>query len=220
MEHPLHDLPHEAVAIRNITKFDGSLDVVYQQDLQGWNGNHPIFAELIDELSANLIIEVGTYKGQSAEHMARLLEQRGHGHIICVDTFLGGHEAWTWETIRNGMPFREGRPDLYRQFVSNIKHAGLLHRVTPLPLDSRNAALVLKDLHVVADIIYIDASHDTDSVAEDIEAYLRLLQTHGVMVGDDWTWPSVQAGVRRALHAHQYLRLDTRNEKWMLRRSR
>jgi hypothetical protein len=47
------------------------------------------------------------------------------------------------------------------------------------------------------DLIYIDAAHDTESVASDVATALRLFPK-SVLVGDDWSWDSVRTGVERA----------------------
>ena len=59
-------------------------------------------------------------------------------------------------------------------------------------MDSLEAANSIK---VKADFIYIDASHDTESVLNDILAWYPHLEKGGVMAGDDWLAETVQAGV-------------------------
>ena len=68
----------------------------YELDLQGWNGDHEVFGQLIDRLRPKLVVEVGTWKGQSAITMGRHLERQGQGaRLVCVDTWLGALEFWT-----------------------------------------------------------------------------------------------------------------------------
>ena len=63
------------------------------KDLQGWNGESPIFSALIQTLKPRHIIEVGTWKGQSAITMARAVKAQGLAtKITCVDTWLGALE--------------------------------------------------------------------------------------------------------------------------------
>jgi hypothetical protein len=50
-------------------------------------------------------------------------------------------------------------------------------------------------LNVQADLIYIDAAHDTENVTKDILAWYPHLKENGFMCGDDWRWPSVQVAV-------------------------
>jgi hypothetical protein len=46
-----------------------------------------------------------------------------------------------------------------------------------------------------ADLIYIDAAHDTNSVIEDITIWYPHLRPNGIFCGDDWTWESVRKAV-------------------------
>ena len=83
-------------------------------------------------------------------------------------------------------------PHLYALFLSNVKHAGLTHKIIPIRMESTEAA---KALSVMADLIYIDGAHDTPSVIEDILSWHPHLQAGGVMCGDDWKWSSVRTAV-------------------------
>ena len=69
----------------------------YPQDVQGWGSQHPIFQRVMGAIKPALVLEVGTWKGASALHMASLLkaqsqEKGGDRAIICIDTWLGGLE--------------------------------------------------------------------------------------------------------------------------------
>lgn len=50
--------------------------------------SHPIFRYVISQLKPKLIIEVGTWKGASAVHMAELCKEYeiDGAEIVCVDT--------------------------------------------------------------------------------------------------------------------------------------
>ena len=43
-----------------------NLENILPEDSHGWNGNNSIFESLIEECKPSIIIEVGTWKGQSA----------------------------------------------------------------------------------------------------------------------------------------------------------
>ena len=46
------------------------------------------------------------------------------------------------------------------------------------------------------DVVYIDASHDTQSVLTDLRA-ARDVCPRAILIGDDWLWETVQAAVRQ-----------------------
>lgn len=48
----------------------------------------------------------------------------------------------------------------------------------------------------VFDFVFVDASHDTDSVIADITNWLPKIKPGGVLVGHDINWPSVQRALQ------------------------
>ena len=165
----------------------------------GWRSDAQVFADVIRETQPTLILEVGTWLGASARHMARLAPQ---AHIVAIDTFLGSE--WHWLRPE----YVDMRETVYPQFISNVIHEKLTTQITPLPLDSVNAYHVLRHLGAVADLIYIDGGHTFESVSMDIECYRRLLRPGGIMLLDDAQIDSV----RRAAEA-RLGRCETQNEK-------
>lgn len=160
-------------------------------DLQGWGGTHNIFDRSIKKIRPKLIIEVGTWKGQSAITMATTLKNNNiAGEIICVDTWLGSAEHWLAEDSRllwfESLNLRYGYPSLYMTFINNVIHSGLQNYITPLPLTSEAAYHVLKKYNVKADLVYIDAAHDYQSVKQDISLYWNLVD-NGIMILDDYS---------------------------------
>lgn len=161
-------------------------------DLQGWGSNCPTFDQVITGYRPKLIIEVGTWKGGSAIHMAnvcRNLYNNEDFEIVCVDTFLGSVEHWN--KVSFNMTFDNGRPDVYKTFISNVIQTNNTKVITPFPVDSHNGQQVLDYYGVQADMIYIDAGHDFDAVVKDIEGYKKLLRPGGILLGDDIQLESV-----------------------------
>ena len=174
-------------------------------DLRGWNSVHPIFAELIDRTNPQTIIEVGTWKGASAIHMADICRATlRKTHIICVDTWLGAVEFCTTlkDTEERNLMHKHGYPQIYYQFLSNVIHTGHQSRITPLPNTSANGAKILAYQSVKAELIYIDGSHEYEDVKADIKAYLPLLKPGGIMFGDDYGWEGVQQAVKETIPGH------------------
>src|SRR4029079_15072358 len=67
-------------------------------DMQGWGSQSPLFAEVIDKLKPREIVEVVTWKGASAIHMARLAQaHQPDAVVLCIDTWLGSKEHWDFD---------------------------------------------------------------------------------------------------------------------------
>lgn len=170
-------------------------------DIQGWASTSQAFEDCIQNLQPKLIVEVGTWKGCSAIHMANLCRGLNlETEIVCIDTFLGSWEHWT--SMREFLPPEKlihGRAHIYEQFLSNVVHIGFVDTITPFPIDSVNAALCLKHWNVQADMIYVDAGHDYDSVFADLTLYKELVRPGGFLLGDDWFHGPIREAVADAL---------------------
>lgn len=162
-------------------------------DKFGWNSDAPEFYKYIEQVKPKLIVEVGTWFGGSARHIATLAKDfNKEVEIVCIDTFLGSVEHWVaHEWLKPGM-FRNGRPVIYEQFISNVIHLNLQKTITPFPIDSVNGALTLLRYNIKADLIYIDGGHEYESVSQDIKLYSNIVRPGGVMIMDDSHYEPIQ----------------------------
>ncbi len=171
-------------------------------DFQGWNGLSPWFEYLINEVKPTTIIEVGTWKGQSAINMGNVVKKLGlETTLYCVDTWLGALEFWTGDeskTPERNLLLKNGYPSIYYQFLSNVIHSGLQDIIVPFPNTSLIGARYFKKIGQSADLIYIDASHEYEDILADIIAYFPILKVGGIMFGDDYI--SYWSGVVRAVN--------------------
>jgi methyltransferase family protein len=189
-----------------------------EPDLQGWGSRHPMMERLLSVVRPELVIEVGTWKGKSALYMHEVSRRLGlETSFICVDTWLGSAEHWIEPAFREHLRLRGGFPTLYLQFVVNVIAHDAVADIYPLPLSSPAAATVLADLGVVADIVYLDASHDEDEVGLDLSRYWPLVRTGGILFGHDYgeNWPGVVQAVDRFAAEHE-LDLETESPMWLL----
>jgi hypothetical protein len=197
----------------------------YPVDMQGWGSTHPFFRKVLQAVRPTLIIEVGTWKGGSAIHMGGITRDLGlDTEIVCVDTWLGSQEHFLdrdkgWH---DSLRYVNGYPRLYYTFLANVVAAGLTGVITPLPLASDSAAVVLASLGVRAGVIYVDAAHEYASVLRDMQAFWPLLADDGIIMFDDYGYSDVTvcacefaASVRRPLYATYGKALISKNNRIM-----
>jgi len=191
-------------------------------DGHGWGSDSPAFRELILAQKPRLIIEVGTWKGGSALQMASVLEEaKLPGTILCIDTWLGALEFWTdlTDPARYGsLRHDHGWPTVYFQFLANVCHRHLQHRIVPFPQTSATGALWLRHYGLRGDLIYIDGSHEEEDVYQDVLDYWEVLAPGGTLFGDDWSWDGVRLAVERFAR-EQNLRVSFLADKWLLRKA-
>ena len=141
--------------------------------------------------------------------------------IYCVDTWLGALEFWDnlYDTKERDLHLKNGYPQVYYQFLSNVVHNNVQDIILPFPITSNIASMYFTNKGIKADIIYIDGSHEEMDVAIDIDNYYRLLNKGGVIFGDDYF---NFIGVRRAVDEFvkkNNLSLETMdNQYWVLRK--
>ncbi len=187
-------------------------------DLQGWHSTHPIFAQLIEEVKPLNILEVGSWKGASAIHMANLAPL---AIVTACDTWLGGADHELNQQVETSvLPREHGYPRLYFQFLHNVAKAGLQKRIRPIPQTSLNGARLLKAHAYTAQLCYIDGSHEYSDVFADIEAYWPLVEDGGILFGDDFAFPGVQAAVIRFIAENElWSRVKVEvNNFWVIRK--
>jgi acetyltransferase-like isoleucine patch superfamily enzyme len=172
---------------------------VLPEDLQGWGSSDPIFKTIIDAAKPNLIVEIGTWKGASAVHMAALCKAIGLPcEIVCVDTWLGNWQHWSRRDgigSRSDLRLVSGYPMLYFQFLSNVLAQGHNDIITPLPLPSVAAVKLFEHHGLKPDVIYVDGDHEYESVSTDLRLWSAVLASQGVIFGDDCDWPGVKRAV-------------------------
>lgn len=151
--------------------------------------NHPWFKECIEKVKPKLIIEVGSFLGGSAIKMAEYLKMLGlnDSAILCIDTWLGGPEFWNDPYCFDSLLYKNGRPNFYYTFLSNVMKRKHQDMIIPFSLPSIQAAKVIVNTGLQADMIYIDACHDKESVCLDYRFYWPLLKLGGILLGDDYT---------------------------------
>ena len=169
-----------------------------------------------------LLVEVGSWKGQSSCAFAKRLKSLGDGHrLVCIDTWLGAPEFWTWGLLdrsRGGsLRPRFGLPTVYYTFLANVFRQGLQGVVAPLPISSVQGAQVLAHYGCAADAVYVDGAHEHDAVLADLNAYWPLVRPGGVIFGDDYCaeWPGVVAAVE-AFAAARRLSVEVRGIVWFV----
>lgn len=195
----------------------------YPLDLRGWGSLDPNFETLIRETKPRLIIEVGSWKGASAIHMAEMCRALAlECRIICVDTWLGAIEFLYDKNDEDryvSLQKSHGYPTVYYQFLANVVHKGLQDFIIPFPQTSTLAARFLATQGVTADLVFIDGSHDDTDVYQDLQNYWPLVSESGYMFGDDYDdhWPGVRMAVNN-FAVDVGVELGFTERQWMLKK--
>lgn len=151
----------------------------------------------------NDFVEVGCWKGFSTVHLARLLQARQRPfRLSAIDHWqLGvgqGMKKPREELLARLRGVAADRDQvLYDIYDLNMRRWGVRDLVT----DFRGASVewAAKCAAVSKDFVFIDASHDYESVSADIKAWLPAVRSGGMIAGHDFNTVDNQ-GVVRAVH--------------------
>lgn len=137
------------------------------------------------------IIEVGAWMGRSTTVLAGSTS----GIVWAVDHWQGTPEDPEQHAKLYAAKLDE--VDVYATFRHNMAKQLKRKKVRAVRMDSVSAAAALFQKYGAAfDFVFIDADHSYEGCAGDIDAYLPLLKSGGLMSGHDYHWPGVAQAVQ------------------------
>jgi predicted O-methyltransferase YrrM len=152
----------------------------YYKNIQGWFEWSSVYTNAVAEFDNARFVEIGCWKGRSTSFLGvEILNSGKKISLDVVDTFKGSPE--------------HGRIDenaLYSEFIKNVEPVrSAIQTIHRLP--SIEASKLYDNESV--DFVFIDASHEYNSVLADIKAWYPKVKVGGTIAGDDYIagWPGV-----------------------------
>jgi predicted O-methyltransferase YrrM len=134
------------------------------------------YARFARALLGGVFVEVGSWKGRSTSFVGPVCKANGT-RLVCVDHWNGSRDK-----LATHYASKLATEDVEQTFLANMRALGIEVEVLAEP--SLTAAARFAPGSV--DRIFLDASHDGASVAEDLEAWSARLRTDGVLAGHDY----------------------------------
>lgn len=191
--------------------------LLHQRRIKGWGSNGAVFENLIRKVRPKTIIEIGTFLGASAIHMAQLARQLGlQTQILCIDDFRG------WPGFRDQIPkmnMLNGDVMLLYQFMQNVVYVNETESILFVPFSTGSTLQALCEWGVFGDLIEVDAGHDFHSAWSDINRAYKLLSPGGIIFGHDYFTSADNKGVRRAVNLFAQvnrLRVQVDGQHWVI----
>jgi hypothetical protein len=155
----------------------------YYQTIQGWFDYEEVIRLAIDKATDGAkFVEIGAWKGKSAAFAGvEILNSGKDITYYAVDHFLGSEEHRN--PVSPHYDYASISGDLKAQYLVNIEPVKSV--VKTLDMQSGEASKKFKKQSL--DFVYIDGSHDFDSVCNDIETWLPKLKPGGMIGGHDYT---------------------------------
>jgi len=160
----------------------------FHDDVYGFSQSDlfSLYKKMVDRFdSGSHFVEVGTFLGKSAVFMAVEIINSGKNiKFDCVDHWLGSEEHRDNENVNIDT--------LYDDFLKNIEPVKGI--INPVKMGSVEASFLYEPNSL--DFIFIDASHDRDSVKADLASWMVRLKEDGIIAGDDIGASGVSEAVR------------------------
>lgn len=159
-----------------------------QQEVRG------MIRRYLDACDAKCIVELGTFYGLSARV---ILDHRPDACLLTIDDFKSLVSIKDRNQGKTPMN-RSLRDQAYKNLWKNRDRALVIITTTLRGMADIYAA------GLEADFVYVDASHDYESVIADVELAINLWP-QAQIVGHDWNYETtVQAAVKRIAHVRGF----------------
>ena len=130
-------------------------------------------------------VEVGSWKGRSISYLAvETINADKNQEIYAVDTWKGSVEHLNPESDHFNLDLLIDPDWLYNLFLKNIEP--VKDYLNIIRDNSLNACNIFKNNSL--DFVFIDASHDYESVLKDIKAWFPKMKPNSIIAGHDYTW--------------------------------
>jgi hypothetical protein len=163
----------------------------FYERIQGWSeGITTLYEKVVKRFpSGSRFVEVGSWRGRSAAFMCVEIANSGKKiDLTCVDHWKGSSQD-------DALTVEAAEKDVYAEFLDNMAPVWGMFYINRNP--STIAAKDFADGSL--DFVFLDASHDKDSVEHDILAWWKKLKPSGVMAGHDYEGYA-HNWVRQAVH--------------------
>jgi cephalosporin hydroxylase len=167
----------------------------FYHKIHGWFDFQNIYSGVVNAAppEGSHFVEVGSWKGTSSAYMAVEIANSGKKiKFDCVDTWLGSpeHQKGDQPEVNQGI--------LFEVFQNNMEPVKDYY--TPVRMTSLEASALYEDYSL--DFVFIDAAHDTESVTNDIRAWLPKVKVGGYIGGHDYPQETVRIAVTNEIPNH------------------
>ena len=152
----------------------------FYNNIDGWFDFQIIYSQMVNKFSdRSHFVEIGAWLGKSTSYMAVEIINSGKNiKFDVIDTWGGSkYEELLYEDTINKI-----QKSLYDKFIENIRP--VLNIINPIIGFSNDIVNNYKDESL--DFVFIDASHDYDSVKKDIEMWYPKVKKGGILAGHDY----------------------------------
>jgi predicted O-methyltransferase YrrM len=134
------------------------------------------YARFARALRGGTFVEVGSWKGRSTSFIGRICNANGT-RLVCVDHWAGSRDS-----LAPRYAAALATEDVEQTFRANMRALDIEVEVIAAPSIEAARRFAAGSI----DRVFLDASHDADSVHEDLVAWSERLRPAGILAGHDY----------------------------------
>lgn len=179
---------------------------------------------ILNTIRPKFWLEIGSMIGGSAIKVGNIIKDKKlPTEIVCIDPFTGDVNMWDWErelNLKNQWKFlniHNGQPTIYERFLDNVKFSNKDDIILPLRMTSIVGMKLLARLYIqgrlniLPQVIYLDSAHEPQETFLELGVAWSILESKGILCGDDWEWDSVRNDVEKF---SQMIETDSQKEDY------
>lgn len=159
-------------------------------DTDNWFGYPDFYDYVASHKHFKNLVEVGVWKGHSISYLAKKIQEfTTDVNIYAVDLFSESPDFQGQSSLRDQLPI------IYDIYNANLERAGVRNMIKDIKGWSWEVSDQFEKESL--DFVFIDASHDVDSVIKDINAWLPKVKSGGLFSGHDGWSPTVESALEK-----------------------
>ena len=186
----------------------------FYKNIHGWFDFQDLYTKMVeDHANDSHFVEVGAFYGKSAAYMAVEIANSGKNiKFDVVDTWRGSpeHQEGAWDHREDMV-----NDTAFEVFTENMKPVEGFYNAIKLP--SLEAANQYDNNSL--DFVFIDASHEYESVKADIEAWYSKVKSGGFIGGHDYLKGDSKYGVYLAVDERFETNFELYGTSWLHRKA-
>lgn len=169
------------------------ISFIYMDQLEGWctKNKAAVLIDLVYMIRPKTIVEIGVWGGKSLVPMAYACQALGSGKVYGIDP---------WDAFES----IQGMDGVNYDWWSRIDHSniltGLLNKISQFKLSDqiqlvRSTSLSAAPIPNI-DILHVDGNHSENAAMIDVNKWVPLVRTGGIIIFDDVTWTNNEKAVQ------------------------
>ncbi len=171
----------------------GDALTIREGEVEGWMSKVELAWLTVQASQRPSIVEIGSWHGRSTKALATSTP----GQVIAVDNWSGSNDDVNF--VLADRAYRAKGEEPRDAFLKNLADELAVGKVQLWEMDSIKAAEEFAAKGLKADLVFIDGSHDTPHVKADVQAWLPLVRSGGILCGHDGNDLRVKAALNELL---------------------